>query len=100
MFLKLYYQAADAISNASSIVVSGYSFGDKGINNLLIEWLESDFTRRLLVIDPAFDKLQHIVPLPILQRWQSWLDQKRLIPLQASFKNVEWEEIRTKLLDN
>ncbi|GAA1136340.1 hypothetical protein GCM10009651_20500 [Microbacterium natoriense] len=45
---------ARALHNATRLVVVGYSFADAHINDLILEWLDGDPSRELVVLDPGW----------------------------------------------
>lgn len=51
-FLDLLCLFRRRLASADRLVISGYGFGDKGINGIIIEWLTSPH-HRVLLIDPA-----------------------------------------------
>ncbi len=51
-FLFILSEFRKQLSNSSLIIVIGYSFHDKYINNLLIQQLQLSTNRRMIVVDP------------------------------------------------
>lgn len=51
-FLFILSEFRKRLSSSSLIVVIGYSFHDKYINNLLIQQLQQSNTRRMIIVDP------------------------------------------------
>lgn len=80
-----------------TLIVSGYSFRDRGINNRLIEWEFLNNSNRIMIIDPNVEKLSESV-LPAAGRMIQRLREKgRLIELNAGFEAVSWEQIKTEI---
>lgn len=52
-FLFILSEFRKRLSSSSLIVVIGYSFHDKYINNLLIQQLQQSNTRRMIIVDPS-----------------------------------------------
>lgn len=52
-FLFILSEFRKRLSSSSLIVVVGYSFHDKYINNLLIQQLQQSNTRRMIIVDPC-----------------------------------------------
>jgi hypothetical protein len=52
-FLELHYRFMHTLKDRNSLIVCGYSFGDKGVNTRIVEWMKSSVSNRLLIIDPA-----------------------------------------------
>lgn len=53
-FLDLLSELRNKLKEASLYIIIGYSFHDKYINNLLIQQLMSDITKKLIVVDPKY----------------------------------------------
>jgi hypothetical protein len=53
-FLDLRAAFANKLRTASHLVVVGYSFGDEHVNELVRQWIDSDSSRKLVVVDPRF----------------------------------------------
>lgn len=50
IYLRLISSFQKHLDEVDRLVVSGYSFGDMGINRLIFDWLDEDSSRRLLLI--------------------------------------------------
>ena len=78
VFLRLFYRFSEALQKSSSLVVCGYGFGDKGINRTVLEWLESESSRRMTIIHPDPDALCREAREAISSRWDSWRERHKL----------------------
>lgn len=47
-----------ALKKSEYLIISGYSFNDKGINIYLINWLNSAVAKKMIIIHPCFDNLR------------------------------------------
>ena len=56
MFLDLYYRFRAMLKEVDQLAICGYSFGDKGINGLILEWFYAEPDRRRFLI---------FIPIPI-----------------------------------
>lgn len=54
---ELYQCSQKEMSLCENIIISGYSFNDKGININLIKWLNSPSSKRIIIIHPNFENL-------------------------------------------
>ena len=52
LMLDIHYRFREILRNSDTLVVCGYSFGDKAINTQLIFWQSAERSRSLVVIDP------------------------------------------------
>jgi len=53
IFGQLSCEFRRVLATSTALLVCGYGFRDKGINNQIIEWLYSSRSRRLVVIHPS-----------------------------------------------
>jgi hypothetical protein len=58
IFADLYYLFRRRLQKVNHLVVCGYGFGDKGINNSIIEWFNSNKKNKVVVIDPNEEVLR------------------------------------------
>ncbi len=52
LMLDIHYRFRKVLRNVDTLIVCGYSFGDKAINTQLISWYDAERSRSLVVIDP------------------------------------------------
>ena len=52
-YLELLRQFEDSLNRSQALLVVGYSFRDEHVNALVTNWLNSDPTKRIVVLDPA-----------------------------------------------
>ncbi len=57
IFRELHYHFRVMLCEADRLAVCGYSFGDKGINEEIIEWYKAKCGRRFVIIHPNPDEL-------------------------------------------
>jgi len=48
----LFEELKSEINKSEIIIVSGYGFGDKGINTRLLHWLYQDYSKKMIIIHP------------------------------------------------
>ena len=80
MFCRFYH----TLNNHSHLIVSGYSFGDKGINEKIIEWIYSG-NKRMIIIDPFVDTLRGKIPTSLLRIWN---DKHRVVQINDCIENI------------
>jgi hypothetical protein len=59
VFAELYYLFRKRMQEINHLVICGYGFGDKGINNSIIEWFNSNQQNKIIVIDPDEEGLKN-----------------------------------------
>ena len=95
IFRELHYNFRSKINKAGQLVVCGYSFGDKGINAEITEWLYGDRKRRLVIIDPAdSDNLCTNARGAIQKHWDDWVTNGALITIKKRFEEIEIEDLQ------
>ncbi|WP_130013913.1 SIR2 family protein [Serinicoccus sediminis] len=55
--LYLYAAAQEMLSRTNNLVVIGYGFADKHVNNLIRDWMLSDDDRTITLLDPSLQSL-------------------------------------------
>lgn len=93
IYFLLYYLFYDTLIDTNTIIISGYSFGDKGINTRLIEWMYSNNERKIIVIHPEIDKLKHSSRGAIYLNWDKWVKDKKMIVIQKGIEEISWDLI-------
>ncbi len=49
---------ANSLRESSKLLSIGYGFGDLGVNNLIVHWLEGSKDRRVVIVDPNAKELE------------------------------------------
>lgn len=98
IYADLYCHFYRSLPHFQRLVVSGYSFGDKGINTRIAEWIYSAPDRRILLIDPEPEKLKLSARGAISNKWDEWIDQRKLTILKKGIEDTLWNEIRDILI--
>lgn len=94
IYADLHYQFRYSLRESQHLFVCGYSFGDKGINTRIIEWMNLSGDKTLIVAHPDPEDLKLKARPGIARHWQAWQDQGRLHFLPKGIEDVSWEEIR------
>lgn len=87
MYLRLISTFQKHLDEVNRLVVSGYSFGDMGINRLIFDWVDAVNSRRLLLIS----------------RDDSWLKKQgqhirsRVIFANKLFEEINYSEVKSFL---
>ncbi|MFZ5984331.1 MAG: SIR2 family protein [Acidobacteriota bacterium] len=82
------------LAKVNRVVVCGYSFGDQAINYALVEWMNGDHSRRLIVAHGEPQQLLGGARSILRQLWDDWSKQGRLIVLTKWAQDLSWDEIR------
>ncbi len=57
IFIDLHYHFKTIIHESDTMIICGYSFGDKGINSTIINWYHNKPGRRFVIIHPCKDQM-------------------------------------------
>jgi hypothetical protein len=97
IYIDLHYWLYRSLRHAQALVVSGYGFGDKGINNRIIEWIYSSGDHRITIIHPKPEKLRRAAMGAISNKWDDWLHQDKLCIIPKAIERTSWHDIRKSL---
>jgi hypothetical protein len=97
IYADLHYQLHRSLRHAQQLVVCGYSFGDKGINTRIIEWIYSSSNRKITVVHPEPEKLKRAARGAISKQWDEWIKQRKLIILTKTIEESSWQNIKDSL---
>lgn len=95
-YLELYYWFKRRIEHADVLVVSGYSFGDKGINSAIIDAFAPRDPRKLLIVIDTSDEsaLLEKARYAIAGKWNMLKSRGLLTYVQRGFGSVEFEDLQ------
>lgn len=99
-YLELYYCLTRRLERADVLIVSGYSFGDKGINGAIIRGFASCDPRKLLiVIDPSEkSELLEKARYAIASKW-SLLESRGLLKhIPCPFDSVSLKDLQSVMI--
>lgn len=104
VFLELHYRFHSTLIEASGLVISGYSFGDKGINSRLTDYMCLPVNRgekKVVLIDPRpLEEVEQSARGAIAGKLMAWRDDGRLVHLRAGIESedVTWARVSDELL--
>ncbi len=97
IFFQLFCIFRQHLHASSRLIVSGYSFGDKGINSVLINWLLSNENNSMLIIHPDISLLRRDVGGAILNKWKILVEKKVLRFVERPFEKTSWNDVASEL---
>jgi hypothetical protein len=90
IFGELHFHFHRILKESDQMVICGYGFRDKGINQKIAEWIRSKSLRRLIVIHPdpkdLFSKARGLIS----SSQQSWIKEGKLQVVKATAQDVDW----------
>jgi len=93
LYLELYYRFYQALNMHNILIVAGYGFNDRGINQKIFNWLFNP-SKKILIIDPNVEEKKIKFHSALLSEWDK---NNRIIKISDYVENVTWNEIQTKL---
>jgi len=97
IFLQLLCMFRQRLHASSRLVVSGYGFGDKGINSVLLNWIFSNKDNSLLVVHPKPSSLRWTVGGAFFNKWDMLVSNKVLRFIDKCFQKTSWNDIANQL---
>lgn len=91
IYADLFCAFRSALGSLDRLVISGYSFGDKGVNASIAEWTRQDSRRKLLVIAPHASDYSRNARGAIRRLLQDCRDQ--VTNWDRAFEKTTWPEI-------
>ncbi len=97
IYFSLHYLFYETLNSLNTIILSGYSFGDRGINTRIIEWLTSKKERKMVIIHPDIEELKVNSREGIFFNWDNWVKENKFVFIQKKIEDITWDEISDKL---
>lgn len=93
VFVDLFAQLRRRLDQADALVVSGYGFGDKGINSQIIEWVYRARGRRIVLVHPEPGKLRAAARGAVRNKWYTWLENGLLRLCESTAEQITWDKL-------
>ncbi len=102
IFAHLLYMFRERLNKTSKLIISGYGFGDKGINALLIDWIFSGKKgeKKVLIIHSDPSRLRENSRGAIDNKWDALVKEGVFIFIENWFNEISWNNITNKLLND
>jgi hypothetical protein len=99
IFGPLFCEFRRRLQDHESLVVSGYSFGDKAINSILIDWIygADKGERKIVVAHENESELRSSARGAVSNAWDSWKNSGNLVVLSSFLCKLSWDDIRSHL---
>lgn len=97
-FLDLHYRFHRTLAESEHLIVIGYGFVDKGVNQRIAEWMGVSRTRRMLVIDPKSDNdLKQSARPAISGQIENWKNAERFDHWSIGLDTAKWVDAKKRL---
>ncbi|MHB8559128.1 MAG: SIR2 family protein [Candidatus Acidiferrales bacterium] len=99
VFADLHCHFHKVLRRVNSLICCGYGFGDKGINTKLAEWIDTDETKRLVIVHPDPQSLKECSRDAIANHWQHWQADGKIRTVEKRIEQTCWNEVKAHLSD-
>lgn len=80
------------LEEADNLIVIGYGFRDRGVNNMIINWIYNNTKNKMVIIDPDVDGLKNSKASPAIRRlWEKREVESRILEIKKYIEEVSWE---------
>lgn len=99
VFLELMFQFHKRLKETSLLIVSGYGFADKGINNRIWAWLEARAENRLLLLHDygRIDELRQNAKPSLSFNWNRHKESKKFLVVDKWMCDCSLEDLQREL---
>lgn len=94
IFIEIHYKFFNILYNIDTLIISGYSFNDKGINFSIKKWLDSDTVKKIILINPDPEELRFNSRGMIKNSWYYWKKNKKLLIIPKKFEETSWDDLK------
>lgn len=89
VFLELFYRFYKSLNKSDILIIVGYSFGDKGINDQIFDWLLTG-NNRMIIIDPYVENLEEKMSPGLYSEWDK---RNKIVPIKEYIENITLEHL-------
>lgn len=102
VFLELHYRFHRTLAESARLVVCGYGFGDKGINNRIVDWMclsTGQGKRKLILIEPrSLEAVRLSSRGAMAGKLMTWKAEGSFVHLKDQVEDVTWDRLSEQLL--
>ena len=95
IFELLYDEFKKCLLTTEILIVSGYGFGDKGVNTKIINWLNSENSKKLIIIHPnkkaLIENSRGNLYFNVLNEHKQ---HQKVILIESKFEKLDWAELK------
>jgi hypothetical protein len=91
LYLELYYRLYKILNSCNTLVIAGYGFNDRGINQKIFNWLNNPLNN-LVLIDPNAENIKFKFPSHLLRNWE---DSESIRRIPHRIEQISWDLIKS-----
>jgi len=97
-FIDLHYSFYRLLRETRYLIISGYSFGDRGINSRIINWSYTHPDNKIILIHANPEQLKNDARGSIKNKnWDHWIEKDKLRIIAKWIQKTSWDEIKEQL---
>lgn len=100
IFADIHCLFRDSVRAGRHLIVSGYGFGDKGVNSQIVEWMYQSESNTIYLIHPNPGDCKSKSRGVILKHWDRWFGADRLRLLECGIEEADWASIKRLIQSN
>lgn len=93
IFIELHYRFFKMLLDSDCLVISGYSFNDKGVNYNIRRFAKSSYDKKIIIINPDPKELRRNARGMIDNNWDSWILAKQMEIIRKKFEETQFNDI-------
>jgi len=98
IFIELHCRFFKALLESDCLVISGYSFNDKGVNYNIRRFVKSSYDKKILIIHPKPEKLRRYTRGMIDNIWDGLLMAKQMEFIRKKFEATQFDNIMKEFI--
>lgn len=98
LFADLFCLFRRILMQSRCLIVSGYSFRDKGVNRVLVEWLNRAPSHTMVVVHSDRQQLRTTARGALRNPWDELVGRGQLRFVESRFEDATWGTVRSLLL--
>jgi hypothetical protein len=93
LYLELYYRFYKILNSCNTLIIAGYGFNDRGINQKIFNWLNNPLNN-LVLIDPNAENMKFKFPSNLFRNWDN---SQTIRKISSRIEKVSWDTIKATL---
>lgn len=89
IFIELQFRFFKMLLESDLLVISGYSFNDKGVNFNIRRFAKSSFEKKIIIINPDPEELRRNARGMIDNNWDGWLLSNQMETIREKFEESQ-----------
>ena len=98
IFKELMHAFHSELSEHKLVVMSGYGWGDSGINERLCDWLGRDRSHRIVLLSKDCPNRMLAKSHVIRIQWEDLIRHRQLVVMRKWLENTTWAEIKKRIV--